>query len=299
MLTKRTKSVFLHISAILCTLARSSNQYEVDIVCKEIGPWELKIIDDFAPTCVVDSTLSVTHPFTQVRNVKDENGKNITTDAIEALLITDAVNMKFLPSGIKKSFPKLRALRITDSGLAHLDQHDMEQFGSDLVWIRSMNTQLTALDGDLLKFNENLVYVDFDTNPLKFIDQKLFESFKMMKSLSIINFKNCDCLNSIYNKKDGHEIQTFDWSAVKCSDDSAKLSHVKRISDKSEMNCEVHDYFIISLFAVAIILFMCGFCQLIIQKLQSGDYDTKEKNAKEMMESVDISTTDDFAILIT
>lgn len=73
-------------------------------------------------------------------------------------------------------------------------------------WIK-----LTALDGELFKFNPNLKFLDFAKNPLKYIEEVGFGTL-VGKS---------GCLNMIFSGNES-DIRTFNWNAEKLYDSDAK-----------------------------------------------------------------------------
>lgn len=143
--------------------------------------------------------------------------------------------------GLKKTFWNLVALNVQESGLMHIDQQDMKQFGSELLWIRLFETKLTALNGDLFDHNPNLVFVSFEGNALKYIDSQLFENFKQMKYLEKMNFNLCGCISKIYEKSRTyrHQIQIIDWNENGCNDTSAKTANLERINKRPPISDKV------------------------------------------------------------
>lgn len=202
------------------TLINCSHQ-EVDIICS-LRNTNFDFIGDIS-TCHSTSSLSVTNYNTHVRNVSSLDQENIATESIEALYINNPTDLRFLPSGIKSAFPKLKAIRIFSCDLSHLDQEDMRQFGNEIQWILLWKTKLTALDSDLFKNNPNLVFISLEDNPIKYISQQIFESFKQMSNLKFISFLECECIKVVYQSEDN--IQTFDWTNNTCNDVAAKESH--------------------------------------------------------------------------
>lgn len=175
-------------------------------------------------SCKVCAKISfiVNSPKTKVRKVVGTNGSKVETSDIEILDISNAKEMKFIPTGVKKMFPKLKAIRIVYSGLIYLSQQELKQFGEDLVYARFHDNQLTALEGDLFNYNPKLILVDFQGNSLKFIDSRLFESFTQMNYLEEVDFLGCDCLNQTFKKEEVNDIQTFNWKAENCTDETSR-----------------------------------------------------------------------------
>lgn len=133
------------------------------------------------------TSLTVNSPTTKVQRVvasrhwwlQDE----VDTRNIDMLHIHQALLVKFMPAGIKLKFPKLSAIIVVSSQLAHLEQNDMKQFGDDLTYADFNENLLTALSGNLFDFNPNLKFINFGFNPLKYIDQSFFGKLKSLQHL--------------------------------------------------------------------------------------------------------------------
>lgn len=206
-------ALLLLFSFVGSNVVRQDNSgVEVDIICWSVETFHYSHIG-VLKTCNVDSNVTIDNIDTKVSKVLYRNGKSVNTpDLINAIYIGSAENMKFLPSGLKNIFNNIKALWIANSGLMHLDVQDMKPFGENLQFVRFYNTALTALDGDLFKYNTNLIYIEIEHNKLKYIDSKLFDGFNRMQSLAIVDFRNCGCINRSFNMNK-NSIQTFKWNA--------------------------------------------------------------------------------------
>lgn len=148
--------------------------------------------------CFIPSSLNVEKSKTVFRTVEDSKLNQTKTESLEIdqlIIKTAIINMKFIPAGIKRKFPKLKKMSILSSGLAHVEREDMRQFGDDLVHISFYNNSLTALIGNVFELNTNLHVISFKRNPIKFIDAKIFQSFISMESLQSVDFTLCGCIN--------------------------------------------------------------------------------------------------------
>lgn len=223
---------------IIASLAQlmfvNCNQNEVDITCsKETIVFEF--IGNLL-TCQTTPSLSVTNYGTHVRKILSSNRETVATQSIKALYINNPTDLKFLPSGIKPAFPKLKAIRIFNCDLSHLDQEDMKHFGIDIQWIRFWKTELTVLEGNLFKNNPNLIYVSLEDNPLKYISQKLFEGFTKMSNLKFVSLLECGCIEMKY-ESEREKIQTFDWTKNTCNDISARNDHLTMSNERFKTEC--------------------------------------------------------------
>lgn len=191
MLVKKCTGNLILLALASFIVIELSSQLEVDIVCSNVESEEFYISRSRIMSCVMPS-LSINDFNTTIRSVRavNENRRIYSTGSIGVIYFRDAPNMHFMPLGVKKSFLKLKGLVINRAGLFHLDQQDMKPFGADLLWIIIEHTQLTALSGDLFSENLNLVYVDFESNPLMYIDSQFFENFKRMRNVKEIDMRS-------------------------------------------------------------------------------------------------------------
>lgn len=202
-------------------LSHPNRTREIDIECFKVEQGYLKVLhhnfDHYRICSFANFNISVNEAYTKVRNVIYQNGTSVDTDSVDGIFIM-LMDMKFLPSKMKQNLPQLKALMVYDSGLTQLDHWDMKQFGSDILIVQFTKNKLTALGGDLFEFNPNLIYVNFKGNPLKFIHPKLFENFKRMKKLEVIDFQECSCFNDgrRFEKREKCDIHIFDWNADSC-----------------------------------------------------------------------------------
>lgn len=224
---KKNIILMLVILKIVQTVKCQQNyQSASDVFCERVELKDFDLIGSLQTCMVKTSSIVEITSNTDIRSVKF----SITPKtSIEGFHVDSSERLKFVPSGIKPIFPNLRAFGIKDSLLMHVDKQDMKQFGTDLLWVRFLRTKLTALEGDLFDFNPNLIYIDFDGNLLKYIDPKLFESFKSMNGLNEVDFNNCRCMIKLFRKRIGDNIQTYNWSANSCNDISAKNTNIERI----------------------------------------------------------------------
>lgn len=182
---------------------------------------------------------SVSSFTTEIDEITYDDGTLVDTKDIEYVSIGES-ECKFMPTNLKRRFPDMKALQFEFNSLKHLDQHDMKQFGLDLKIAIFFFNELTALEGDLFKFNSNLKHIDFAMNPLKYIDPKLFENFKQMSSLEEVAFRRIfiaeeSCLTTSFYKVKS-DIQTFQWNSEKCNDTDAERSYRNTITEKIKLS---------------------------------------------------------------
>lgn len=210
------------------------NELKVTIECSQVKTISYDEIHKFQTCESVRPDLIVTDFRVEVTVVLNAKNKNYYTTPIEAFSITNASNLKFLPSAIKTNFPSLRAFDVEDCGLIHIDRHDMRELGTDILFIRFKNTKLYALEGNLFENNQKLKKVIFEKSPLNYIDPQLFENLKRIKSLNLVEFIKCHCVK--YKNVTSDFVVTFkkpiddsNWDAHSCSDHSTQLRYILQI----------------------------------------------------------------------
>lgn len=217
----------------LFSSCQSDLNNKVDVICEKVYLDQAGVFSISYFTC--KSKLNLLSDInTRVGNIFHVNGSKVAVDSIEMFSINDAKKFNFIPFGLKKSFPRLKAIRVLDSFLIHLDQQDMQQFGADLQNARFWNTKLTALEEGLFIFNSNLIYIDFDGNPLKYIDPQLFENFKRMKSLEIVELAGSGCISQRCSIKNNNPCHAFNWNST-CNEITAKSNNVERIHKRMNL----------------------------------------------------------------
>lgn len=63
-----------------------------------------------------------------------------------------------MPINEKRGFSDLKELKFDFNELEHLDQQEMRQFGADIIFASFWGSKMTAFEGDLFKFNQNLKF---------------------------------------------------------------------------------------------------------------------------------------------
>lgn len=175
--------------------ALSEFQYNyVDLVCSSV---DRKPIHNAKEIMFCESNSTLTTNFNTKINFVDYDYKfGSDFQYIRGLTLKKMQNLTLLPYGITKYW-NLSVFEISDSGLMHIDQHDMQQFGSHIEHVSFCRTQLSVLEDDLFQFNPNLFYVSFEGNPLTFIAYVFRDNLSRMKNLYEVNMYHCNCLSDI------------------------------------------------------------------------------------------------------
>lgn len=214
----KKKYFIIVIFFLYCGSVQSSEENNLNIECKQIfkAKWTF-LVEEYFVCIDWPSSLIVNQPNLEIGEVFHSNGTTIEDlDKIEALDIWFA-KAKYLPNGIKKKFPKLKAIRFSSCGLSHLTKKNMRQFGSDLEYASFQNNSIATLDEDLFEFNSNLKIISFRNCPLKFINLKFFEHLKNLKHVDRVYLRDNECIDQDFNSADGVDIKTFVWKFENCS----------------------------------------------------------------------------------
>lgn len=201
--------IFLTASSVF-----SDYQYsEVNLVCSRVTQKKINHISDKLFFC--ESTISIQTFFnTRLNNVYiAENVVKNKSSHINALSLKNMTNFTFLPFEITKDW-NLKAFEIENSGLMHIDQHDMQQFGMHILHVRFFRTKLTVLENNLFQFNPNLISISFELNPLKHIGPMFFENLKKMRHLK--DAKRINCKDETFLSFVGLSSPKYD--SIKCHD---------------------------------------------------------------------------------
>lgn len=237
--------IYFCTSFMFFGMIKSQTKTKINITCSNFVVYSYNSYHDNSlkkiVSCVISNSLIVKYPNVQVAKVLNKDQTLSNTSATEGVSVDGAGNMNFLPSGIKENFPKLKVLAVYDSKLIHLDSYDMKQFGSDLVYARFYKTSLTALDGGIFEFNPNLFFINFENNPLKYVDPLLFENFKHMTALIEVDINRSDCINKVLVKNETENFENVDWNAEKCNDDNEKIKNLERINYRVRISVQNYE----------------------------------------------------------
>lgn len=209
----------LLIIFIISTL--TTKVYAVTIHCTELYSYSFYASTGEVFVCHDESSsLIVNEPDLLINEILHANGSNFEhLKQIDYLLIEDAPRLQLIPSGVKLKFENLKAIHFENCGISYVDKFNLQQFGDDLVKLDLVGNSLTFLPADLFEFTENLKYIRFSGNPLKFIESEFFTHLNAMRSVEVVEMNSCGCIDqklvtSIYSDL----ASNFSWHAEKCSD---------------------------------------------------------------------------------
>lgn len=183
------------LSLIYCVRGDDKLKLKVSIHCSDIHHSRWGFMDAVL-TCH-DYFSPPMYGFDEVEISSVVRADNMTVNniiQIEGLWYLN-VRMNTIPERINKSLPRLKAFSVNGAGLLLVEKRHLRQFGNKLIYISFFNNSLTAIESDLFEYNKDLQLVNFDKNPLTYIDPIFFERLKMFKSLEHIWFSNCGCIN--------------------------------------------------------------------------------------------------------
>ncbi|KAG5667710.1 hypothetical protein PVAND_015681 [Polypedilum vanderplanki] len=92
---------------------------------------------------------------------------------------------------LDKLIPNLLGLSIQNSKLKEITQNDLKQFPK-MQHLFIIKNQLAVLENDLLKFNPELIYINFKENLIKTIDSKLFDGLTKLNKIVLLKIECVD-----------------------------------------------------------------------------------------------------------
>lgn len=205
-------------------LASSQSMNNVAIACSFIGNISYSIVGSLMTCSNNDGAISI-YPDSYVTQAYYSNKvmPSESTDQIRSLYFSKISTMRFIPAGLKKRFPFMKALVIRQSGLLSVDRENMMQFGVDLEYLDLYNNVLSYLDADVLMYNTHLQYIDFRSNPIRQIEPDFFFYLRNLYDIKIINiYTTYSSYIQNFNSLSGHNLTTFKWYDI-CCDDLARV----------------------------------------------------------------------------
>lgn len=202
------------------------------IECKNISSTQWKFMNRKYITCrdwpifmVVDK------PDMEISEVLHQDGSEVTNLYRIEVLWIEFAQMYFMPNGIKMKFLNLKAIKISKCFLKYLNRKNMRQFGSDLEHAIFNDNQISILGADLFQFNPNLKEINFDMNPLKFIDPGFFENIKILQHIKYVSFLNSQCIDQGFTLDEHGDIQSYIWNDENCRNSTERDSNLKLQSE--------------------------------------------------------------------
>lgn len=216
-------TIFFVILLSVSTRSQFCDVEKVEIICSKVATWDYDAVG-YVKTCESFKNLKVS---TVDASVVYENESEIANIAeIKGFYIDGASAMKFIPTGITQKFKNLKVLRIQWSGLLRVINENLKEFGEFLEYLNLEGNTITSIDSDLLKYNQNLKYISFSANHLRFIAPEFFENLKKLKNVE--NVRLDGCIDQYYRTSRGHKMSTFTWENEKCTDANAKI-HIENL----------------------------------------------------------------------
>lgn len=219
--------IAISLSSLTSSQPCSPPANQVKIVCSQVYIVYYAIVGELLQ-CVANRSLNSTIPETSVTSVV-QSSRSAAIDPvdltqIEALWIEFARSIKFIPSGIKKNLPNLRALFLKNNGILTVNKENLREFGDSLGNLDLAGNQLTFIDDDLLVYNPNLRDISFYDNPIRHIDAGFFDNLRNKESLGFVNFDSAGCINQQFAGYLGFDnMDTFIWKNEGCNDARARV----------------------------------------------------------------------------
>lgn len=136
------------------------------------------------PNPVAKCNMTVLNPQTYVLKTKDfvfkqHNGKCNETSYVNLEFIDGII--KYIPMKLVGVFEvKIETMKIINSGLLSINEHDMKQFGDDLKFLDFSFNKLREISRNVFKHNKHLRGVKLEGNVISYVDPKylLVDTFK-------------------------------------------------------------------------------------------------------------------------
>lgn len=171
-----------------CTRTRKSE--EIKINCTFIQTIEYGNLVGRVKRCEADRSITSTNHRTSVIEVHQRSicltPSNLSD--INGLWI-DQADVKFIPTGIKKKIPNIKALSIMGSGLLAVQMSDFFLFREKLEYVDLQKNAIRFLDEDLFVYNTNLKVANFWDNPIGYIEPNFFANLKSLTKLMELNLR--------------------------------------------------------------------------------------------------------------
>lgn len=168
----------------------------MDVTCIFDYPYEWENIGSVYTCTVKDFIVRI--PNENVTNILGTHQDGKTNADVKKLNINKQI-CEFLPFGFEKFFPNLDGLRVAQSGLAALSQHDISVHPK-LRNCDMFNNVLTSLDSELFAKNPALEYLYFGDNQLRKIGYGIFKPIAKL-SKAVFQGNYCITKNANYQNE--------------------------------------------------------------------------------------------------
>ena len=121
-------------------------------------------------------TVSITSRNEEVTSV---DGRTDSTSLTGLWFNNQTVN--YLPKGIDKFFPNLKALVVSSAQLKSLTQVDLKSL-TQLVFVNFVGNDVESLDGDLFEFSPKIKFLGLSSNKLKYVGDNFLSNLKDLQA---------------------------------------------------------------------------------------------------------------------
>ncbi|KAG5667376.1 hypothetical protein PVAND_015358 [Polypedilum vanderplanki] len=180
--------------------------------------------------CLVSNGVTILSSPTKIFYANGLHSTGYTENDVTSIEFKDKT-IYYLPSGIDEIFKNLLAFSLTNSKLREICEEDLKNF-SHLRFLNLANNELTILESELFKFNQELETIILNSNKIHQIEANVFESLPNLSNLwmeknSCIS-KNADSKNRVTTliaeiKSLCMSCNSLDISLQKCTNDTIEL----------------------------------------------------------------------------
>lgn len=131
-----------------------------------------------------------------VRKSDDFVDRSFQNTECTGLAFYHPYEIRYIPQGLKKAFPNLKALWFHGQPMETLCNEELEQFGSSLEYFHFNNGGLVYLTKDPFKFNPNMKSIVIGGNSkLIFVEPEFFVNIKNLQQLKRIQLSENHCIS--------------------------------------------------------------------------------------------------------
>ena len=168
---------------------------EMKVKCKyENGDW--KYLGVLYTCWITITSASITEPNQEIKDIIGQHKADKTDRDVEAIKFHNT-KVHYMPRGLSKIFPNLRAIWIHHCGLKEITREDLIEF-ENIALLCLGNNELTSLPDDLLEGMKKLKWISFSNNQLKLVSSQLLRPV-LGNQLTWVGFRKNPTINAAFH----------------------------------------------------------------------------------------------------